>query len=229
MIPLVAVILFLPSGRRASQFSGSQSNRALAFAASEAGDKEAAGFLSTPRRHATAASASRKVESLVREDTYEPPGSPLGVVLEHTAAGPDGDGETAVGSSPASFASDEQLRQRPTFFEELRQVLVQPLYMAIVLGYAGYTAVLAGIGSFGPTFVYGLGLGKTPEASSFLFGVAVSLAGAIGTPLGGYLLDRGVRMRKAVRLIARTFCDARRAALPHPRPPPPPPLLYFSR
>lgn len=43
----------------------------------------------------------------------------------------------------------------------------------------------------------GLGLGKSPEESSLLFGVAVSLAGAIGTPLGGYLLDAGVRARRA--------------------------------
>jgi hypothetical protein len=66
-----------------------------------------------------------------------------------------------------------------------------------VLGYAAYTAVIAGLGSFGPTFVYGLGLFKDQATCSLVFGAVVSVGGAIGTPAGGWWLDRGQRAARA--------------------------------
>jgi hypothetical protein len=82
--------------------------------------------------------------------------------------------------------------------------------MCVVLGYAGYTAVLAGIGAFGPTIVEGLGLFTSQAQSSLYFGLAVSLAGAIGTPLGGVLIDRATQARR--RRDAQAFLVALAAA-----------------
>ena len=76
-----------------------------------------------------------------------------------------------------------------SFTQEIYYVLTQPIYLAVVFGYAGYTAVLAGIGNFGPTIVEGLGIVHTQSEASLYFGIAVSLAGAVGTPVGGFLLD----------------------------------------
>ncbi len=80
---------------------------------------------------------------------------------------------------------------KPSFVSELTSVLFEPLFMSVVLGYAGYTAVMAGIGAFGPNLVQGLGLFSDQSTASLYFGGAVSVAGAIGTPFGGWLLDWG--------------------------------------
>jgi predicted MFS family arabinose efflux permease len=97
----------------------------------------------------------------------------------------------------------------PAFLSELSAVLRDPLYLAVVLGYAGYTAVLAGMGSFGPTIVLGLGLFSDQSSASLYFGGAVSIAGAIGTPLGGYMLDRASRARRvAAAQAAKAAAEA---------------------
>lgn len=65
-------------------------------------------------------------------------------------------------------------------------------FCLITLGYAAHTAVFAGLAAFGPTIVLGLGFFRGQEAiASTMFGAAVALGGAIGTPLGGWLSDRG--------------------------------------
>ena len=87
---------------------------------------------------------------------------------------------------------------KPSFISELVTVLFEPLFMSVVLGYAGYTAVMAGIGAFGPNLVEGLGLFSDQSTASLYFGGAVSVAGAIGTPFGGWLLDWGTKKRREV-------------------------------
>ena len=106
--------------------------------------------------------------------------------------------QSSSSSSTSSSSSSQQVSsnntnedtiQSTSFTQEIYYVLTQPIYLAVVFGYAGYTAVLAGIGNFGPTIVEGLGIVHTQSEASLYFGIAVSLAGAIGTPLGGFLLD----------------------------------------
>jgi MFS transporter, Spinster family, sphingosine-1-phosphate transporter len=102
---------------------------------------------------------------------------------------------------------------KPSFWHELRHVLTSPLYVVVILGYAGYTATLAGIGSFGPELTKGLGLFPDQASASLYFGGAVSLAGAVGTPLGGWLLDRATRKRRVAKRRAEVNADREVAGL----------------
>lgn len=85
--------------------------------------------------------------------------------------------------------------------------------MSVVLGYAGYTAVLAGIGAFGPSLVEGLGIFHDQSSASLYFGGAVSLAGAVGTPFGGWLLDWATRRKRREVRRSELAAAARAAAV----------------
>lgn len=98
----------------------------------------------------------------------------------------------------------------PSFWQELYKTLTNPIYVAIVLGYAGFTGVVAGIGTFAPTFIVGLKLLDSQEKASLSAGAVVSIAGLIGVPAGGWMLDYGQRRarqalerEKAIRKAAR--------------------------
>lgn len=60
------------------------------------------------------------------------------------------------------------------------------------IGIACQAAVLCGLGTFGSSFLMGLGYFDSETAASSTFGSVVCLAGVIGTPLGGILLDYGM-------------------------------------
>ena len=181
--------------------------------------------------HPSRLSTTTHLDASANDDSFDAAAaeSPVGVRLLLSPMGPSESVNTDSHSPGATMSIDEELRA-PTFLGELRLVLCDPLYMSITLGYAAYTAVLAGIGSFGPTFVMvrvwaspssscphcvltrsappppppppqGLGICDNQTESSLYFGIAVSIAGAIGTPLGGYLVDLSSRRRlKAIRL-----------------------------
>lgn len=87
----------------------------------------------------------------------------------------------------------------PPLWAQFGATLGDPVYTATVLGYAGLTAVLSGLGAFGPAFLQGLGFVKCQASASMLFGACVSVAGLVGTPLGGWALDAVVArdLRKA--------------------------------
>ena len=60
------------------------------------------------------------------------------------------------------------------------------------IGIACQAAVLCGLGTFGSAFLMGLGYFDSETAASSTFGSVVCLAGVVGTPLGGILLDYGL-------------------------------------
>ena len=62
-------------------------------------------------------------------------------------------------------------------------------YSLIKIGIACQAAVLCGLGTFGSAFLMGLGYFDSETAASSTFGIVVCLAGVVGTPLGGLLLD----------------------------------------
>ena len=72
------------------------------------------------------------------------------------------------------------------------------IFLSLVAGYAAQTATLMGISTFGSAFMMGLGIFKTESESSTMFGVLISIAGIIGTPLGGILTDFVTTKRAAV-------------------------------
>ncbi|CAM9487979.1 unnamed protein product, partial [Phaeothamnion confervicola] len=91
------------------------------------------------------------------------------------------------GLGPAASACDGV---RQSWLAEAQAVLSSRVFVCILLGYASYTAVTVGLSTFGSSFLVGLGLFSSEQRASVVFGVLVSLAGAIGTPLGGRIMDR---------------------------------------
>ena len=73
--------------------------------------------------------------------------------------------------------------------EELIGVVSSPEYVLIVLGYAAYTFVVAGLGNFGPIFVIGLGLISDETTASLTFGAIIAVVGFSGTLVGGLVID----------------------------------------
>jgi MFS family permease len=78
----------------------------------------------------------------------------------------------------------------PKVMDELMAVVRLPVYDSVCAGYAAQTGSLIGISTFGSAFLMGMGYFDTEEEASFTFGAAVSIAGILGTPLGGYLMDK---------------------------------------
>jgi len=163
-VPLVFLLPFRPGARGAAAAGASGAKVDTPLLAEAAGDAHAAG--------AEAAAAE-------------------GVAETGGAGAASGGSLNAASAPPAS--EDTAAGARISFAAEISYVLCQPLYLAVVFGYAGFTAVLSGIGSFGPTIVEGLGIVPTQAGASLAFGAAVSGAGILGTPIGGLLLDYGTR------------------------------------
>ena len=84
---------------------------------------------------------------------------------------------------------DTRLHHKPTIREELKVLLTNPLYLCIVSGYAAQTGSLGGLTTFGSSFLIALGFFETETESSSMFGLIVSIAGVLATPLGGFLAD----------------------------------------
>lgn len=84
----------------------------------------------------------------------------------------------------------------PTFFDEISLCLSQPCFVWVALGYAGYAGSVLGYSTFAPSIVVGLGLWSTMTEASVDFSVTIALSGIVGTPLGGYLLDKWTERRR---------------------------------
>ncbi|CEL96623.1 unnamed protein product [Vitrella brassicaformis CCMP3155] len=90
----------------------------------------------------------------------------------------DGGGEEGKAASP------------PSVVEELLAVVTAPSFLVLTWGYAAYAAATMGFSTFGSSFLMGLGFFRHETSASSVFGAMVSLAGILGTPLGGVLADR---------------------------------------
>lgn len=78
----------------------------------------------------------------------------------------------------------------PNAIDEFLAVVKMPVYDTVCAGYAAQTGALIGISTFGSAFLMGIGFFEGEEEASLTFGAAVSFAGILGTPLGGYLMDK---------------------------------------
>ncbi|KDO22357.1 hypothetical protein SPRG_11309 [Saprolegnia parasitica CBS 223.65] len=89
-------------------------------------------------------------------------------------------------SAPSSTLT---LEAPANFFHEAFAVSNNAVFVLVVLGSAAFTFSLAGLSVFGPMFLIGLGLFEKETHASVVFGSVVVLAGTIGTPVGGLILD----------------------------------------
>mmetsp|Transcript_21017 Transcript_21017/g.30343 ORF Transcript_21017/g.30343 Transcript_21017/m.30343 type:complete len:537 (-) Transcript_21017:145-1755(-) len=83
----------------------------------------------------------------------------------------------------------DQEEHPPNLYEEVKLICRYPCYLFITAGYTAQTGALIGLSTFGSAFLMGLNYFDSEVESSSLFGVVVSVAGIVGFPLGGMLLD----------------------------------------
>ncbi|EQC29345.1 hypothetical protein SDRG_12809 [Saprolegnia diclina VS20] len=83
----------------------------------------------------------------------------------------------------------EETEMPKSVLTETWTILKSPLFLTSTLGLAAYTFTLAGMVSFAPAILIGYGL-LSESIASTVFGALVVLAGLIGSPCGGYAIDR---------------------------------------
>ena len=93
---------------------------------------------------------------------------------------------SSASASPATIQTHEN---SPTMLEEFYAVCSSNIYLALVAGYAAQTGALIGVSTFGSAYLMGLGFFDSETQASTIFGIMISLAGIIFTPMGGILLD----------------------------------------
>ncbi|GMF26468.1 unnamed protein product [Phytophthora fragariaefolia] len=93
--------------------------------------------------------------------------------------------------SPASqLSSPEMVARMEPFFHAWWDVLSNTPFLLFVLGNGAYTFTLGVFNTYGPDLFVGLGLFSDETSASLVFGIIVAVGGLLGTPLGGYLIDR---------------------------------------
>lgn len=95
--------------------------------------------------------------------------------------------DTAAKGEYCLDATDDETP--PAVWDEVKAVCKFPCYVYIVAGYTAQTGALIGLSTFGSAFIMGLGYFDSEVQSSTCFGAVVSVAGIIGFPLGGFILD----------------------------------------
>ncbi|OQR81613.1 Major Facilitator Superfamily (MFS) [Thraustotheca clavata] len=99
--------------------------------------------------------------------------------------------EEVILSSPHSNSS---------FFHETWMIAKNPAFLTSALGLAAFTFTLNGLVAFAPAILIGYGLLGESIAST-AFGGIVVIAGLIGAPVSGYVLDRCCRNRQNDRFF----------------------------
>lgn len=128
-------------------------------------------------------------------------------VIEPLLANEEEHGESGRKTSRSTSLVGEAVERRwsiepdvnpPTAWEEVKVVMSHRCYIYITFGYAALTAVLIGLATFGSSFFLALDFFDSEVAASSAFGILVSIAGMIGFPLGGKLIDVYSKKRKDI-------------------------------
>ena len=82
------------------------------------------------------------------------------------------------------------LKKKVTMADEFYACASSLPFMSVLFSYAAYTAVLISVSTFGSAFVMALGFFNTETSAALVFGGIISIAGVIGTPIGGYVLKK---------------------------------------
>ena len=98
--------------------------------------------------------------------------------------------DSVVISQTMSTAEEILADKPPSIYQEFKIVGYNALFLLVAGGYAAQNGSLIGLSTFGSAFIIGLGFFETETESSSVFGILVSVAGLVGTPLGGKSLFR---------------------------------------
>ena len=102
----------------------------------------------------------------------------------------DGERDSNNNNVPDQPDHDLNPPQHFTFWSEIRTCLSSPILVTISLGFAAIMAVSSSLITFGGSLVLALQLFDDEREASTAFGVSAALAGIIGMPIGGHLVDR---------------------------------------
>ena len=97
----------------------------------------------------------------------------------------------------ANPSGSQSGREAPRWCEEVSSILTSHIFILVTLGAAAFSAVTTGLATYGPTFLQGLGYFHSEQEASFAFSGVVAFAGAVGTPLGGFISDAS---KKRIRM-----------------------------
>jgi MFS family permease len=89
--------------------------------------------------------------------------------------------------SPEEFADSFGSK---AFFQTWWEILSDVPFLLVVLAHGAYTFTLGVFNAFGPDVFIGLGLFSDETSASLIFGGIVAATSLVGTPLGGFVLDR---------------------------------------
>jgi MFS family permease len=92
-------------------------------------------------------------------------------------------------TTSSSSSGDDDRPPPPTMWEETKIVCSYPCFVYMTIGYSALTGTLIGLATFGSSFFLALDYFDSEVAASSVFGILVSLAGIIGFPIGGMLID----------------------------------------
>ncbi|KAF1772085.1 Major facilitator superfamily domain [Phytophthora cactorum] len=97
--------------------------------------------------------------------------------------------------SPAEYGEKFGVEMTPaeiskSFLETWWEILSDVPFLLVVLAHGSYTFTLGVFNAFGPDVFIGLGLFSDETSASLIFGGIVAVTSLIGTPLGGFVLDR---------------------------------------
>lgn len=106
----------------------------------------------------------------------------------------DDDDNTEAGEKATILTRVDPQNTQPlmsvTIKEEIKACLSSEILIYVSLAQAVFTSVTVALGTFGGAFILALELFETEEGAATTFGIAAALAGVIGTPLGGLMVDK---------------------------------------
>lgn len=119
-----------------------------------------------------------------------------------------GDKSDAIAVSNGSITVNARVPatnfKHQTAWEEFKAVVASPIFVLTALAYAASTGVMIGLSTFGSAMLLEFGYFKSEAEASIAIGAMVSVAGMIGTPLGGFIIDRAHAKGDEAKLVATT-------------------------
>jgi MFS family permease len=98
--------------------------------------------------------------------------------------------EVTTSSKHHNNTSGNDKKDKFTILSEVKTCLNSKILVSLSLGQAAIFGVVTALGTFGGAFILALQLFNDEKVAATWFGITAALAGVIGTPLGGSLVDK---------------------------------------
>ncbi|XP_022158936.1 probable sphingolipid transporter spinster homolog 2 isoform X2 [Momordica charantia] len=142
------------------------------------------------------------------------------IPVDTTASSVKDDLKTKDEVSPKSFQENSEekssnfarksLKEVLQFMKDMKELLVEKVFVTNVLGYAAYNFVLGAYSYWGPKAGYSI---YQMKSADMVFGGITVVSGIVGTLAGGYILDRmnntisnAFKLLSATTFIGGAFC-----------------------